>query len=222
MVQEDALQEMVSEIHKCPIDDFLNHYLPFVPTQESIDSAFQRFTHGRLPMEVNNSDQNGDQRALAWDAFVPNSVNPEATEETVFGPLQNIADFLVTVKCRNRGAKKNAKPRTCKFSYRDCPATEVQSEIPGTNFWVDACITANPDSEQVILSDTAVIAEYKKGTDVAAIMDVSACASSFTLYPELTNVYQNHYNLVSAASHIMNADPCRTWVYGVRLHPRTF
>ncbi len=125
--------------------------------------------------EVDGED---GQRDLAWYDFVPSTVKPDATEETVFAPLQDIVDHLKTVKrVATENAAENAEPRTPQFSYRNCPNTRIKSEIPGTNFRVDACITSNPGSEHVSLSDTAAIAEYKKGTDVTGTMDVSACAS---------------------------------------------
>lgn len=173
---------MASEILECPIDAFLNHYAPFIPFNKSIENALQAFKdHQRSRRSPNplleEVDDGGDGRFLTWDNLVPNPVKPDALDEvTTLSLLQEIADFLVGVECCEKDGTdslRNSLPRSREFSYKYCPSATIKSQILGTDFQVDACITNNPNSEGVVLSDTAVVAVFKKDTKPTNVWDVS-------------------------------------------------
>lgn len=214
---DPTANEMSSEILECPIDAFLNYYAPFVPSTKSIENALQVLKDNQSP-DRSLEEVDGDKRFWTWPNLGPGSVKSDADEITVFGPLQQFVKFLEGVECCEKGGKDDIdnlrnRPRNREFYYRDCPSATIKSEILGADFQVDACITSNPNSEDVILSDTAVIAEFQKDTTATNVWDVSY----FTLREarELIDSEKNRLELVSAAGHILNSDPCRTWVYGV-------
>ncbi len=71
------------------------------------------------------------------------------------------------------------------------------------------CIASNPGTEPLVLSDTAIIVEFKSENQVAEVT-----------FRTLSSTHEliDFLKLVSTASHILNIDPRRTLVYGVRLH----
>ncbi len=169
---------MVSEILECPIDDFLDCYAPFTPAQESVDYALQSFKNDTSLEEV----EVGNQKVWTWKTYKETPARSGAPEATVFRHLQDIVGSLGTFECREKNGADKPRNEARIFSYRDCPSTEMKSEIPGTNFRVDACITSDPGSTDVVLSKTAVIAEFKKEDKIHKVMDVSS--------PSLRNIHE--------------------------------
>ncbi|EKM75060.1 hypothetical protein AGABI1DRAFT_109663 [Agaricus bisporus var. burnettii JB137-S8] len=113
-------------------------------------------------------------------------------ESEAYKPLKNIAAVFNDELRQVHGCQPH-------FFYRDCPYDGMKSEIAGSNFRVDACFSGNPyhfQKNHVVCSETAVVAEFKKSTK---------------------DFEDNREKLVSAASHIMNDDPCRMWMYGITI-----
>lgn len=72
-------------------------------------------------------------------------------------------------------------------------------ETVGGGFRVDGCVFVKDTlSLYDTMEDVAVVAEFKLNKDYV-------------------NVQNNRFQLVSAANHIMNDDPCRMWMYGVTI-----
>ncbi len=162
---------MVNEILECPIDDFLKHYAPFCPPKESVDTAHDALKKKSL-LKCRKKSKTW---ALADYMTAPKDIGP--SEPVVFKKLEEIMDVLEA---------ENLAGRTCLFHYKDCPYAEVASEIDGTNFKVDARITKNPEAKKFILSDAAVVAEYKKDNKPDDVADVSPCNNIFRASGVLT------------------------------------
>jgi hypothetical protein len=187
---------MVNEILECPVDAFLEHYAPFKPSPGFVTTAYNDLKNKFLLEKIGNSD----------NSVLANFTSFAETESIIFKRLDEIMRVLEKVE--------DGTGRRRSFSYKDCPSTNMASEIDGTNFRVDACITSKPKDSRVVLSDVAAIAEFKKAGDSADVEDVSPC-SAFQVQA-LTRFFQNRLKLISAATQIMNDDPTRMWVYGVR------
>ncbi|KAF9441182.1 hypothetical protein P691DRAFT_739850 [Macrolepiota fuliginosa MF-IS2] len=180
---------MASEMYECPLKNFLADYAPFHPSRNSINAAVQHYT--------NTEKSNGHPDSVTWTDLQlrPSDKKRNENENQVFAHLQAIIDDLRQLECFEEGVNE---PRRPQFYYLSCPNNWIASEIEGTNFRVDACIGSNPDSKTIILTDTAVVAEFKKSGKTEGL-------------------YQNHKQLVSAVSQIMNGDPRRTWIYGITI-----
>jgi hypothetical protein len=139
------------------------------------------------------------------------------TEMQVFTHLEKIVEALL--ECPDPSGKRPSNG----YKYRDSPYDKMSSEILGANFKVDAVI-GNPNIYKtedetegiaVAAAQTAVALEFKKDTTDENVHEVSVWTSAMTSLSH--NPPQNRKQLVSAANHIMNDDPRRNWMYGVRL-----
>ncbi|KAF7776468.1 hypothetical protein Agabi119p4_4861 [Agaricus bisporus var. burnettii] len=133
-----------------------------------------------------------DCKTLAWKEF-NDDVSSGATESKIYKPLEDFAavfdDELGQVDRRQRH-----------FFYCDLRCDEMEYEFPGSTCTVKACLIGNPSharNKHAICAETAVVAELKK--------------------PTSKDFADNREKLVSAASHIMNDDPCRMWMYGITI-----
>ncbi|KAF7776856.1 hypothetical protein Agabi119p4_5249 [Agaricus bisporus var. burnettii] len=136
-------------------------------------------------------DMDEDGQPLAWKEF-DEDLSSYSMESEIYKPLEDIAAVFNDKLGQVHGCQRH-------FFYRDCPYDGIKSEIAGSNFRVDACFSGNPyhfRKNHVICSETAVVAEFKKSTK---------------------DFEDNREKLVSAASHIMNDDPCRMWMYGITI-----
>ncbi|KAF9449014.1 hypothetical protein P691DRAFT_703938 [Macrolepiota fuliginosa MF-IS2] len=188
-------KEMAEEMLECPLDEFMNHYAPFRPSQESIDNVFNKYTkhthEERLLKRVEQDCETQQQTGWVWNDFELPPSSLTESEDAIFRNLEKIMQDIREQPC----ADVASESRQSQLYYRSCPNTTLQSEIIGTTFRFDACITDNPENTSTVaLANTAVIAEFKKG---------------------LKDRHENRKQLVSAASHIMNDDPRRMWIYGI-------
>jgi hypothetical protein len=155
---------------------------------------------------------------VGWEAFRDDDPRHMAgTEMQVFKHLENIVKVLL--ECPDPSGKRASNG----YQYRGSPYDEMSSEILGANFKVDAII-GNPNIYKtkgkkegiaVAAAQTAVALEFKKDTTDENLHEVSVWTSATTSLSH--NPLQNRKQLVSAANHIMNDDPRRNWMYGVRL-----
>lgn len=158
---------MASEILECPIGVFLDHYAPFKPSNLFVNKALEKLKASSLVSEV----ASGNNIVQCTLPKVTAAFGTEgATESTIFKNLEPIMRVLQNVKAD--GCKRS-------FFYKDCPTKNISSEIPGTDFKFDACITSTPRAKPIILADAAVIAEYKKASTTKDIEDVSSCSCLF-------------------------------------------
>lgn len=168
---------MDDEMHSCSVDDFIGHYLPFLPAPEWVDAALEHLaTEGQLFRANEGND-------YVWNAYRQPPSQISQNEEKVFRHLKDIIDKLAKVDCP-RGTR-NGNIRM--FSYKECPGQFMKTEITGSNFKADAIMTSNSDSTYPISAETAVAMEFKKKDKEEDTADVS-----FTMLGKLNSFL--HYD----------------------------
>jgi len=140
---------MADEMLCCDIDQLLCHYVPFCPTDDSIDSALKKLENKGL---LQNNE---------WWDFCDNWANEKETE--AFQKLEDIVKALMGQKCFSTNSKA---PRKCNFNYHNCGDTHVAGEIPGSTFRIDQYLSLkySPplfESTKVVVSQVAVAAEFQ-------------------------------------------------------------
>lgn len=177
---------MDNEMLECSVGEFLNHYAPFRPSDASVEDVLKMFQTDRSGTLMKKAQRSGKRRKgkgkkreeskeevdaeFVWADFDLPPSQMDGSEIRIFGALQDIVNALVDVKCTD----ERGVPRTCLFEYQDCPSEDMFSEIPGTTFRADARVTYRPPGRKVILSDTPVIAEFKKKRNPEDIEQVRA------------------------------------------------
>ncbi|KAJ3562028.1 hypothetical protein NP233_g9831 [Leucocoprinus birnbaumii] len=140
-LRNQLADEMLEELHECPVEDFMKHYIPYDLNDNYVQRALEHLQNLELL-----SPEHG------WKDFdvLPSSV--AGTEEHIFSGLKPIADALGQVGCGRRSRQ---------FSYDECPNVTPIAEIEGAGFRVDACLhpTGSPFS---LTTDVAVIMGFKK------------------------------------------------------------
>ena len=144
---------MADEMLDCGIDEFLRHYAPFCPIDDSINNALGRLRHDKFLTK-------DEWRGLSGDEIPSKS---EESEARVFGKLKPIVKALTAQKCSGT----DRAPRKCNFNYEDCGDTQMVGEIAGSTFRIDAYFTPTSSpplytSEKVEVSQVAVAAEFKR------------------------------------------------------------
>ncbi|KAF5364010.1 hypothetical protein D9756_001069 [Leucocoprinus leucothites] len=185
---------MRHEMLRCPVDLFLDLYAPYKPPSHFLEYAYGEIESKCLnPLKTGTGSRPGTR--LAWKAFgslTPSDMDPR--EEQVFANLEDIINVL-----HDLDDDEFPLGRELTFRYKNTPYAEVKSEKLGGGFKWDAYIRPREvNSDEVIPADAAVIAEFKK----KATHD---------------EIQKNRSQLVSAASHVMNDDPRRMWMYGITI-----
>ena len=156
-IQSDIAQQMADEIVCCDIDEFLCHYAPFCPTDDSIDSALEKLEHEGLLHNYKCWNFSGNN--------IPSQVNEKET--AVFKRLEDIVEALTEQPCSGTDSKA---PRKCNFNCHNCGNTQMDGEIAGSTVWIDAYFspTSSPSpSRKVVVSQVAVAAEFmRKGKNL--------------------------------------------------------
>ena len=145
---------MADEMLDCGIDEFLRHYAPFCPTDDSISNALGRLRHDKFLTK-------DEWRGLSGDEIPSKSKESEAH---VFGKLKPIIGALTAQECFDINS---SALRKCNFNYEDCGDTQMIGEIAGSTFRIDAYFSpaSSPPlymSEKVVVSQVAVAAEFKR------------------------------------------------------------
>ncbi|KAF5363266.1 hypothetical protein D9756_001092 [Leucocoprinus leucothites] len=194
-IRSEIAEQIAPELLRCPINVFFSHYSPFNPDNDLVDSAVSALK------KKNHLTSTGNWRPGTFASLTkPPAKASEKTpddskhesEAVVFGKLTQIVKDMVP-----QGG--NNDDRTRPFFYTDCGNKVVEGDISGGGFKPDAFVLRNEyTGGKITLSDGAVVAEFKKSND-----------------PEVTR--DNRLGVISAASHIMNNDPCRMWTYGISI-----
>ncbi|KAF5363267.1 hypothetical protein D9756_001093 [Leucocoprinus leucothites] len=198
-IRSEIAEQMAPELLRCPINVFFSHYSPFNPDNDLVDSAVSTLK------KENHLTSTGNWRPGTFASITEppaRATSKKASEKTpddskheseavVFSKLTQIIKDMVPQDGNN-------DDRTRRFFYTDCGNKVVEGDISGGGFKPDAFVLRNEyTGGKITLSDAAVVAEFKKSND-----------------PEVTR--DNRLKIISAASHIMNNDPCRMWTYGVQ------
>jgi len=155
-IQSDIAQQMADEIVCCDIDEFLCHYAPFCPTDDSIDSALEKLEHEGLLHNYKCWNFSGNN--------IPSQVNEKET--AVFKRLEDIVEALTEQPCSGTDSKA---PRKCNFNCHNCGNTQMDGEIAGPTFRIDGYfspLSCTPLAGKVVVSQVAVAAEFKKKDDI--------------------------------------------------------
>ncbi|KAJ3575704.1 hypothetical protein NP233_g913 [Leucocoprinus birnbaumii] len=185
---------MQEEMLKCPVDVFLKHYLPFAPSQKFLENAYNHVKDKCLKATGQVDNETGDDE-LTWGEFdgdTPSQI--DGREEVVFAKLERIVAAL-----QDLDPDQIPDGRELGFRYKSTPYDRVQSERDGAGFKWDACLRpATINSNDILDTDAAVIAEFRKEAKQEAVRS-------------------NRMQLVGCASHVINNDPCRMWMYGIKI-----
>ena len=153
-IRPDVAQQMADEMLCCDFDEFLHHYAPFCPTDDSIDSALRKLERGKF------------LTVKGWRGLSGNGIpsRSQQTEAQVFEKLKHIVKALAKQKYFNAN---DTDPRKCNFDYDNCGDTQMVGEIAGSLFRIDAYFSPKSPpplckSEKVVVSEVAVAAEFKK------------------------------------------------------------
>jgi len=140
LIRSDVTQQMIDEMPCCNIDEFLRHYAPFCPTNNSIYIALKKLEDKTLLQDN------------IWQAFIDKK-KPSRTresEETAFEGIENIVKALT--------GHYSMAHRTCNFKYSICDDTHMAGEIAGSTFRIDAYfspLSSTPLPGNVVLSQVA-------------------------------------------------------------------
>ncbi|KAF9445605.1 hypothetical protein P691DRAFT_734653 [Macrolepiota fuliginosa MF-IS2] len=181
--------EMDTEMLLCNVESFQQSYLPFIPTAEDIDSCVQLICDNGLLVKK-------DTDSLQWRDFPKPPSRLSGTGKVVFSPLKAIVDVISRHKFTGDRPGRVNVPRV---EYRDCPNANVHSELCNATFNIDGCFELGEGGGL-----------EGQGTRLAA----SNIAISAVLKKNEKDWVDNRQKLVSAASHIMNDDPRRAFVFG--------
>ncbi|KAJ3575710.1 hypothetical protein NP233_g915 [Leucocoprinus birnbaumii] len=172
----------------------LEHYLPFSPSPQFLENAYKHVKEKCLKATGRVDDETGEDE-FTWGEFdedTPSEI--DGREEVVFARLETIIAVL-----QDLNPDKIPDGRELGFRYKNTPYDKVKSERDGAGFKWDACLRpAAVNSNDILDTDAAVIAEFKKEV-------------------KHETVRENRLQLVGSASHVINNDPCRMWIYGITI-----
>lgn len=171
---------------ECPVETFIKDYLPFQPEQDDVAAFVAKATYNPEPTaEVAVPDVvdgvrptrstaaggapaalprcrpdqvlesvNGGLRFIDYPGVIPTI----ASENTTYSYLQKIMNAIGTATVAGRS--RNG------LQYRGCPTIGIESETPGSDNLIDACIISSecvsPKGElDLKMSAVAVVFEYK-------------------------------------------------------------
>jgi len=156
-IRTDVAQQMAGEMLCCDIDEFMRHYAPFCPTDDSINSALEKLKHEKLLQ--------GKKWRKLGSGKISSKTDKKGKKETkVFQRLKFVVEALMGQECFGTGSKTSRK---CNFNYHDHGDTQMVGENAGSTFRIDAYFSpaSSPPlfkSEKVVVSQVAVAAEFKK------------------------------------------------------------
>lgn len=182
---------MDSEMVRCPVEDFLDHYLPFRPSYDDISKCFDR-----LVQQGHLTSESAPEPHYRWADFSRPPAELSGGEIEIFKPLVEIAASMAATPGLDR-----TNPL---YKHRQLPHRTTLSEIGGSTHQVDGFIcpiheSFSSDRENVVATaDLAAIFEFKRKNNEA-------------------HVHDNRLKMVSAANHCLNNDPTRTHTYGVTI-----
>ena len=192
-------KEMQHEFLSCPVETFLSHYMPFSPSAENITSARQ------VLVGSGHFDQ--------WQAF--GCTNPSSLtehEEKVFKPLETIVNTLLDLEVTD---PTTHQLRRSNFRHRDCPRMTPKGESMGSaTFKVDAYM--RPEgvrSDGFLVSDAAIIAEFKKNKDRKSVQSVCSCCEWSWVVIDVEIRMGSSFSVLQAVSWLMIPVACGCMAY---------
>ncbi|RXW18046.1 hypothetical protein EST38_g7808 [Candolleomyces aberdarensis] len=124
--------------------------------------------------------------------FTKSPSSSNSGEDKVFAPMKELCNFIRDNVSRRFARKPN------QYQLRLVPNTHIKSDVSGGNFRIDACIGPSKPSDPLHVTDILVPMEFKKKRST-------------------TSVPVNRLQIASAASHIMNDDVRRTFMFAITI-----
>ncbi|PPQ81910.1 hypothetical protein CVT25_013763, partial [Psilocybe cyanescens] len=182
---------MDGEFVICDIDKFMEHYLPFVPTDDHVKLC--------VATKLKPDKQMDESEDYIFSAFrdtpvIKKKIVGERTEMELYAPLEPISKSIAGFDLDDLGRKHN------KFNFRNVPHNTIKSDINGSNHKVDACFTTD---EKVELGDHRI---STWGMAVPIEQKVSTSK---------TDRLDNNEKILSANVQIMNDDIRRMFTFGI-------
>ncbi|KXN86766.1 Bifunctional purine biosynthetic protein ADE1 [Leucoagaricus sp. SymC.cos] len=192
---------MEQEMLTCPLDEFQNTYLPFVPS----DADIKKCTKNLVGKKIFKKDKNTN--TYRWREDLLKRLENEK-ETKAFSFIKDFADAVAEYKFSQPNEQRSDEPW---LVYEDEPTKIVFSEIPGSDFKDDGFFKLGRSSKDpefgrllsklrttITAADIVVVGEYKRKLDPKDLFD-------------------NRSKLLSAANHIMSDDPRRSFMFGITI-----
>lgn len=140
---------MDKEIVVCSVQNFMKSYLPFVASEDTVNSVKAILKQESLITE----------NPLQFTKFPRQTAKTSwgrSSEQKAFAPLEEIAKAIGDYRFPGNNPPRN------EFKYRDCPSTTLTSDIEGSTHKNDACFTSDSaDQKQLSKTGMAVPIEFK-------------------------------------------------------------
>uniref|UniRef100_A0A8H7XX27 Fungal-type protein kinase domain-containing protein n=1 Tax=Psilocybe cubensis TaxID=181762 RepID=A0A8H7XX27_PSICU len=202
--QQHIVREMDSEFKfiRCPVESFMNTYLPFVPNDKETQYFVQQLLQGTLTGAGNASHSSdvttrpvlsvltGNETTFAFRDYPLQRKRGRQSNSkiTVFRGWEKIAQTIGNIEYPGE-RKRN------KFSYANVPNKRIASSNRGYNNKIDAAFVAACDTHKPLQT-----------TDVAVVVGHKVAAS---------HTRQNALHVVSSNVQIMNEDVRRMFTFGI-------
>ncbi|KAH9476728.1 hypothetical protein JR316_0010643 [Psilocybe cubensis] len=201
-LRNQIAREMDGEFITCPVESFMETYLPFVPTEKETQYFVKKLLEDiptgrgagpyalRSDTDPISSVLTGDETNFAFRAYPPKKKMAVLTDNeiAVFKGWEKIAETIGNIDYpgqRNRN----------KFSYVNVPYKPIDSPNRGSNNKIDAAFVAAFEKNKPLLT-----------TDIAVVMEHKLSESQKR---------QNALQAVSANVQIMNDDVRRMFTFGI-------
>lgn len=198
---------MDEEFVICDIDVFMNHYLPFVPDDDNVESC--------LNMHLTPNGFIDDSDKLVFK--LKGGDNDQRNEKQVYAPLADIAKYISAYKFPDSGDSTRQRNE---FHYRNVPDDTIKAHIKGSDNKIDACFTKDKElpkgkglDRRLATWAIAVPIEQKLTTERIQWVDVRVSVEFVLLRAH--PFWQNNQKIVSANLQIMNDDVRRMFTFGV-------
>ncbi|KXN81815.1 hypothetical protein AN958_03733 [Leucoagaricus sp. SymC.cos] len=198
--RNEIAKQMEQEMLTCPLDEFQKTYLPFIP----FDTDINKCAENLVGKNIFKKDENTN--TYRWREDLSKRLQNEK-EIKAFSFLKGFADVVAKHKFSQLDEQRLDKPL---LVYEDYPTKHVFSELHCSDFKDDGYfkltqlkdpelgrLASSPETP-LATSDIVVVAEYKKKLD-----------------PK--NLFDNRCKVLSAANHIMNDDPRRSYMFGITI-----
>ncbi|KAH9476608.1 hypothetical protein JR316_0010521 [Psilocybe cubensis] len=206
-LRNQIAREMDGEFITCPVESFMETYLPFVPTEKETQYFVKKLLEdiptgrGAGPYALRSDTDpipsvlTGDETNFAFRAYPPKKKMAVLTDNeiAVFKGWEKIAETIGNIDYpgqRNRN----------KFSYVNVPYKPIDSPNRGSNNKIDAAFVAAFEKNKPLLT-----------TDIAVVMEHKLSESQKR---------QNALQAVSANVQIMNDDVRRMFTFGITTEQR--
>ncbi|TFK45764.1 hypothetical protein OE88DRAFT_1100184 [Heliocybe sulcata] len=204
--QASAMQR---ELVAVPTQRFLEHYLPFVPTEASMEDCLQRLISEGLVVEKCHDGLS----QYSWTSYPDRPSKVASDAVTAYQPLEDIYRVLSTLTINRRQA-------AC--AYIQQPVDAQVSETPGSPQNVDTFfvpLQSGSTTEPIRPANVIVNASYQLQNNADSVNHVRSilCADIHT-----TKYLQSRLKVLTSVMRCMNEDLRRTHMYSMTIEDDQF